>query len=90
MGQEKEFEIIRELNAPIDLVWKMHTQAEHLAKWWGPKGFKMLKCDLNFNPNGIFHYGMESPDGNKMWGKLTVVVLLVSFYPNPDTYYHKN
>lgn len=85
--QQKEFEITREFNAPLDLVWKVHTEAEHLAKWWGPKGFKMLKADVNFSVNGMFHYGMESPNGQAMWGKFvykeivpkTKIVFIVSF-----------
>jgi uncharacterized protein YndB with AHSA1/START domain len=84
---EKDFVITREFNAPKDLVWKAYTEAEHLAHWWGPKGFKMLKCKLDFRPGGMFHYGMESPDGHTMWGKFVYreidpkdkIVFIVSF-----------
>ena len=69
MTTKKEFEITRVFKASRDLVWKAHTEAERLAEWWGPKGFKMLECKIDLRPGGIFHYGMESPDGHKMWGK---------------------
>ncbi len=83
----KEFTITRVFNAPLSLVWQVHTDATHLAKWWGPKGFKMLKCKLDLRPGGMFHYGMESPDGQAMWGKFvyrevnpqTKLVFVVSF-----------
>ena len=71
MENEKEFEIKRLLNAPLDLVWKVHTEAKHMQHWWGPKGFKMVKCDLDLKPGGILHYGLQAPDGSTMWGKLT-------------------
>jgi uncharacterized protein YndB with AHSA1/START domain len=65
----KEFKISRVLNAPVDLVWKTHTEEKHLAHWWGPKGFKMLKTKLDLTPGGMFLYGMQAPDGSEMWGR---------------------
>lgn len=66
---EQAFVVTRTFNAPLDLVWKAYTEAERLTKWWGPKGFKMIRCELDLRPGGTFHYGMESPDGHRMWGK---------------------
>jgi uncharacterized protein YndB with AHSA1/START domain len=59
----------RVFDAPRELVWKVYSEIEHLAKWWGPKGFTWLRGTLDFQPGGIFHYGMRSPDGHEMWGK---------------------
>ncbi len=85
--EKKEFEIMRVFNAPLDLVWKVYTEKEHLVKWWGPKGLTMLDAKLDFRVGGIFHYGMATPDGHKMWGKFiykeivpkTKIVFVVSF-----------
>lgn len=84
---KKDFVIEREFNAPLDLVWEVYTEAKHLAKWWGPVGLKMIKCDLDLRPDGVFHYGMQTPDGHTMWGKFvykeitpkTKIVFVVSF-----------
>lgn len=65
----KEFVIERVFDAPRDLVWKVFTEREHLMRWWGPKGFKMIVGNLDLTPGGIFLYGMEAPDGSEMWGK---------------------
>ena len=64
-----EFVISRVFDAPRDLVWRAFTEAEHLKHWWGPKGFKMLSATLDLRPGGIFHYGMQAPNGGVMWGK---------------------
>jgi uncharacterized protein YndB with AHSA1/START domain len=64
-----EFVITRVCDAPRELVWQAFTQVEHLKHWWGPRGFKMLSCKLDLKPGGIFHYGMQAPDGFVMWGK---------------------
>lgn len=65
----KDLVITRELNAPRELVFKVWTSAEHLAKWWGPKGFAMGVSKLDFRPGGMFHYSMKSPEGFVMWGR---------------------
>jgi uncharacterized protein YndB with AHSA1/START domain len=64
-----EIVITREFNAPRDLVWKSWTDPEHLKNWWGPKAFKMLVCNVDLRPGGLFHYCMQSPQAAEMWGK---------------------
>lgn len=61
--------ITRVLDAPLSLVWKVHSEAEHLARWWGPAGFTWVESTLDFRPGGRFHYCMRGPDGTEMWGK---------------------
>jgi uncharacterized protein YndB with AHSA1/START domain len=67
----EKFKISRTFNAPRELVWKLHTECEHLKNWWGPKGFVMTHCKVDLQPGGIFHYGM-CPANNEsmvMWGR---------------------
>ncbi len=68
-NNSEEFVYSRTFDAPRSLVWKVYTEAEHLAQWWGPKGFTWLSGTLDFKPGGVFHYGMRSPTGDEMWGK---------------------
>jgi uncharacterized protein YndB with AHSA1/START domain len=63
------FLITRIFDAPRDLLWKVWTQGEHLGKWFSPKGFKILAAKMDFRVGGIYHYGLETPDGKPMWGK---------------------
>ena len=72
----QEFILSRAFDAPRDLVWKAFTESKHLMHWWGPKGFKMVACDVDLRPGGVFHYGMESPDGHKIWGKITYLEIV--------------
>jgi len=67
--QDKELVITRTFNAPRELVFKMWAQAEHLVRWWGPKGFEPLIKKLEFKPGGEFHYGMKDANGQELWGK---------------------
>jgi uncharacterized protein YndB with AHSA1/START domain len=65
----QEFVFTRVFDAPRELVWKAFVESERLMHWWGPKGFKMHFAKVDLRPGGIFHYGMQSPDGKDMWGK---------------------
>jgi uncharacterized protein YndB with AHSA1/START domain len=38
-------------------------------QWFGPKGFKIPAAIMDFRAGGIFHYCMEAPNGDEMWGK---------------------
>lgn len=68
-----EFVITRTFAAPRDLVFRAFTEAERLARWWGPKGFTMRSQRLDLRPGGIYHYCMRAADGREMWGKFTWV-----------------
>jgi uncharacterized protein YndB with AHSA1/START domain len=69
LATSKEFVLTREFAAPRELVWQAWTDAAHLQRWFGPKGFTMPVCAMDFRPGGVFHYCMKSPDGHEMWGK---------------------
>lgn len=63
-----EFIVSRTFDAPRSLVWQAWTDANHLAKWWGPAIFENEVVSLDFRPGGTFHYKMTTPNG-AMWGK---------------------
>src|SRR5258707_11742505 len=63
------FELTRSFNGPRSTVWQVYTDIDHLSRWWGPKGFTWLKGTLDLRPGGMFHYGMQAPNGAEMWGK---------------------
>lgn len=63
------FKISQEFDAPIEFMWKLWTECEHLKHWWGPKGFKVTVCKIDLTPGGLFHYCLHVPDGSDMWGK---------------------
>lgn len=69
VAQDQPFVITRVFRAPRALVWDAWTQREHLMRWMGPKGTTIARSSLELRPGGVFHYGMQSPDGKLMWGK---------------------
>ncbi|CAM4092902.1 SRPBCC domain-containing protein [Paenibacillus alkaliterrae] len=66
----------RVFNAPRELVFKAFSEAEHLKHWWGPKGWTLPVCNVDFRPGGTWHYCMKCEDKNQgdfygmeSWGK---------------------
>jgi uncharacterized protein YndB with AHSA1/START domain len=66
---EREFVMERTFNAPRELVFKTYTKCEHLTNWWGPKGWTLPVCEMDFRPGGSWLYCMRGPDGEESWGK---------------------
>jgi uncharacterized protein YndB with AHSA1/START domain len=74
MGSEskgEDFTISRILDAPRERVWQVLTEAKHMQEWWTPTGFTMIAANVDLRPGGVFHCGLRSVDGYKMWGKFT-------------------
>ncbi|HSM55994.1 MAG TPA: SRPBCC domain-containing protein [Candidatus Sulfomarinibacteraceae bacterium] len=61
----------RIFEAPRELVFTSFSDCEHLEHWWGPKGWTLPVCEMDFRPGGRWHYCMRGPDGEESWG-LTV------------------
>jgi uncharacterized protein YndB with AHSA1/START domain len=66
----------RVFDAPRELVFKAFSDAEHLKHWWGPRGWTLTVCNVDFRPGGIWHYCMKCMDKNQgdfygmeSWGK---------------------
>ena len=65
----EEFVIERAFDAPRDLMWKVWTDAEHMKHWFGPKGVKGIHSENDLRVGGTYHYGLQTPDGEVIWGK---------------------
>lgn len=63
------FIVSRVLRAPRQRVFDIYTQAQHLARWLSPEGFRTIQTDMDFRIGGRYHYGIEGPNGLQMWGK---------------------
>jgi uncharacterized protein YndB with AHSA1/START domain len=55
----------RVLDAPRALVFRAFTHAEHLARWWGPKGFTNTFEEFEPQPGGVWRFVMHGPDGGR-------------------------
>lgn len=54
--------IERTFDAPRDLVWRAWTECEHFARWYGPEGFTVPDCEIDFRVGGRYLWGMSGPN----------------------------
>ncbi len=55
----------REIDVPVELVWKAWTTPEHLREWFVPKPWTITECELDVRPGGICRTVMRSPEGQE-------------------------
>ena len=65
----KDFVISRVFDAPRDFLWKCFTEPKHMQQWWGPKGVKIIRAEIDLRVGGTCLYGMQNQAGDVMWGK---------------------
>lgn len=68
-NEQREFVMERVFDAPPKLVFQMWSDPKHLMHWWGPKGWTLPVCNIDFRPGGVWHYCMRGPGGEEGWGK---------------------
>ena len=66
----RDIRIIRIYDAPVALVWEAWTDLNHVAKWWGPRGFSITTHSKDLRPGGSWEYTMHGPDGTD-WPNFT-------------------
>jgi uncharacterized protein YndB with AHSA1/START domain len=57
--------ITRLLPAPRAEVWRALTDPAELARWWGPKGFKVPSVDFEPRVGESFRITMQPPQGDR-------------------------
>lgn len=62
-----ELVITRIYAAPRELVFRAWTNAEHFARWFGPRGASLPFCRIDARPGGTLHYQHSFPDYPDVW-----------------------
>lgn len=71
----RELVLERTFRAPREWVFRAFSEPEHLKHWWGPRGWTLTVCNIDFRPGGKWHYCMKCIDeqqgdfyGMESWG----------------------
>src|SRR5258707_15807312 len=62
-ASDREIVTTRVLAWPREFVFKAWTEPEHLARWWGPKGFTNTFYEFDPRPGGVWRFVMHGPNG---------------------------
>jgi uncharacterized protein YndB with AHSA1/START domain len=56
----------RVFDAPRHLVFAAFTKPELLRQWFGPRGWSLDVCEVDFRVGGGFRFLLRGPDGRNM------------------------
>jgi uncharacterized protein YndB with AHSA1/START domain len=63
---DREIVMTRVFDAPRQLVFDAFTRPELLKRWFGPRGWSLVVCDVELRVGGGFRFVLRGPDGKDM------------------------
>lgn len=65
LPNEREILLTRTFRAPLALVHDAFTKPELLVRWFGPRGFRLVVCEVDPRVGGGFRFVLRGPDGRE-------------------------
>jgi len=63
---DREIVLTRVFDAPRRLVFDAFSKPELLKRWFGPRGWSLLVCEVDFKVGGGFRFVLRGPHGKNM------------------------
>src|SRR6266513_1949273 len=63
---DREIVMTRVFDAPRSMVFDAFSKPELLKRWFGPRGWSLVVCDVDLRVGGGFRFVMRGPDGKEM------------------------
>jgi uncharacterized protein YndB with AHSA1/START domain len=60
-------EIARTFEAPQALIFRLWADPAHRVRWWGPEGYGLSHCEVDFRVGGAWSVAMRRVDGYEHW-----------------------
>ena len=63
---DREIVLTRVFDAPRRMVFDAFTKPELLKRWFGPRGWSLVVCEVDLRVGGGFRFVLRGPDGKDM------------------------
>src|SRR5207247_4922691 len=63
---DREIVLTRVFDAPRRLVFDAFTKPEILKRWFGPRGWSLVTCEVDLRVGGGFRFVLRGPDGRDL------------------------
>jgi uncharacterized protein YndB with AHSA1/START domain len=63
---DREVVLTRVFDAPRRMVFDAFTKPELLKRWFGPRGWSLVVCEIDLKVGGAFRFVLRGPDGRDM------------------------
>jgi uncharacterized protein YndB with AHSA1/START domain len=65
-NDERELTITRVFDAPARTLFAAYSKPEYVLRWFGPVGYPLSLCEMEFRVGGRYRFAMKGPDGELM------------------------
>jgi uncharacterized protein YndB with AHSA1/START domain len=63
---DTEIVLTRVFDAPRAMVYDAFTKPELLKRWFGPRGWSLVVCEVDLRVGGTWRFVLRGPDGKEM------------------------
>lgn len=61
--KDRELIITRSFEVPARILFQAYSRPEHVRQWFGPVGWPITLCEIDFRVGGRFRFAMTGPSG---------------------------
>jgi uncharacterized protein YndB with AHSA1/START domain len=62
-ANDRTASVSRLMQVPAKYIFAAHAKPEHLMRWFGPVGYPVTMCEIDFRVGGKWRMAMTGPDG---------------------------
>lgn len=84
---ETDIVVVRQFDAPRDLVWLCFSKPELMRRWYGLPDWTMPVCEMDFRVGGKWRFVSRSPNGYEMGSQGLYTGIDEPFRINQTEYY---
>lgn len=66
LPSDREIALERVFQAPRRLVYDAFSKPEILKRWFGPRGWSLVTCEMEARPGGGFRFVLRTPEGREL------------------------
>jgi uncharacterized protein YndB with AHSA1/START domain len=66
LPSDREVTLTRVFDAPRRMVYDAFTKPELLKRWFGPRDWSLVECEVDLRVGGGFRFVLEGPGGRRM------------------------
>ena len=66
LPSDREIRLTRAFKAPRHLVYDAFSKPEILKRWFGPRGWSLVTCDVDARIGGGFRFVLRAPNGREL------------------------
>lgn len=62
---DRELVVTREFDVPARFLFEAYSKPEHISRWFGPKGWPITLCEMDFRVGGKWRFAMTGSSGKQ-------------------------